>query len=148
MAIWLKEKDTSHDLWLSDQEQGKYIGAHRGYINSRPGCPVATQNATLRGESAEVVTFKLSRLRTKTYTSCDIGAVDGPANQQLEITSPLKIKRWRREYDARSTREVTASLNKTGRIRTPSATQKKLQRPQVKRESTLSSIFVVSWQRQ
>jgi hypothetical protein len=60
----------------------------------------------------------------------------------------LKIKRWRREYDARSTREVTASLNKTGRIMTPSATQKKLQRPQVKRESNLSFNFVVSWQRQ
>jgi len=72
----------------------------------------------------------------------------GPASQQLQITSPLKIKRWRREYDARSTREVTASLNKTGRIMTPSATQKKLQRPQVKRESNLSFNFVVSWQRQ
>ena len=136
MAIGLKEKVANHDLWLSDQEQGKYIGAHCGYINGRPGCPVATQNATLRGES------------TKNYTSCDIGAVDGPASQQLKITSPLKFKRWRREYDARSTREVTASLNKTGRIRTSSATQKKLQRPQVKRESNLSSIFVVSWQRQ
>ena len=126
MAIGLKEKVTSHDLWLSDQEQGKYIGAHCGYINGRPGCPVATQDATLRGESAEVVTLKLSRLRTKNYTSCDIGAVDGLASQQLKITSPLTIKRWRREYDARSTREVTASLNKTGRIRT---IQKKLQRP-------------------
>ena len=132
----VERKVINHDLWLSDQVKGKYIGAHRGYINGRPGCPVATQNATLRGES------------TKTYTSCDIGAVDGPASQQLKITSPLKIKRWRREYDARSTREVTASLNKTGRIRTTSATQKKLQRPQVKRESNLSSIFVVSWQRQ
>ena len=132
----VERKVTSHDLWLSDQEQGKYIGAHHGYINGRPGCPVATQNATLRGES------------TKNYTSCDIGAVDGPASQQLKITSPLKIKRWRREYDARSTREVTASLNKTGRIRTTSATQKKLQRPQVKRESNLSFNFVVSWQRQ
>ena len=54
----VERKVTNHDLWLSDQEQGKYIGAHRGYINGRPGCPVATQNATLRGESAEVVTLK------------------------------------------------------------------------------------------
>jgi hypothetical protein len=75
MAIGLKEKVTSHDLWLSDQEQGKYIGAHRGYINGRPGCPVATQNATLRGES------------TKNYTSCDIGAVeDRPVNNCNNIS--------------------------------------------------------------
>ncbi len=108
---------------------------------------MATKNATLRGESAEVVTSKLSRLRTKNYGSCEIGAVDELANQQLEIASPLKIKKWRRKYDARSTREVTASLNKTGRIITSSAKKKKLQRPQVKRELNLSSSFVVSWQR-